>query len=264
METTSIGVSEHGWTCLDAILDCRTCEITGWALDVRCRADDAITVLGTAVADRAPGALTPGTDTVSSGVMWPADLVEGQRGAGMTEASSPFHAQPAVIAPHPPLASWTSRAKALTVDWLMLPVPAVVLFLVLVVPELVDTPPPDSEADWGAVAASVLFLALMLLVGIAWALFVVLMMIRKGERNGQTWGKQIIGIRAVRDNGEPWRFGSAAGREVLLKSIAAPVLSLLIPIVPGLVWLVNFLWPLWDDQKRALHDMAVSSHVVRA
>ena len=180
----------------------------------------------------------------------------------MTEASSPPHAQPALIAQHPPLASWTSRAKALTVDWLMLLVPIGLLFLVLVLPELRDTPTPDGHADYGEVAAAVMFLALMLLVGIVWVLYVVLMMIRKGQRNGQTWGKQIVGVRAVRDNGEPWRFGSAALREVVLKLITALVLpSLLIPIIPGLV---NFLWPLWDDQNRALHDMAVSSHVVRA
>lgn len=66
----------------------------------------------------------------------------------------------------------------------------------------------------------------------------------------------------MRDNGEPWRFGSAALREVVLKMITALVLpSLVIPIIPGLV---NFLWPLWDDQNRALHDIATSSHVARA
>ncbi len=167
-----------------------------------------------------------------------------------------------MIAQHPPLASWTSRAKALTVDWLILLVPIGLLFLVLVVPELRDTPTPDGHADYGEAAAAVMFLALMLLVGIVWVLYVVLMMIRKGQRNGQTWGKQIVGVRAVRDNGEPWRFGSAALREVLLKLITALVLpSLLIPIIPGLV---NFLWPLWDDQNRALHDIAFSSHGVRA
>jgi hypothetical protein len=50
----------------------------------------------------------------------------------------------------------------------------------------------------------------------------------------QTWGKQIFGVRAVRDNGEPWRFGSAALREVLLKLVTALILpSLLIPIIPS-------------------------------
>ncbi len=26
---------------------------------------------------------------------------------------------------------------------------------------------------------------------------------------------------------------------------------------------VNYLWPLWDDQNRCLHDMIVKTHVVR-
>jgi uncharacterized RDD family membrane protein YckC len=187
-------------------------------------------------------------------------LTEGY-GAGMSEATSPPHAQPVPTAQPPPLASWASRAKALTLDWGLLIVPGVVLFLLLVVPELGNTPP-DGEADLALLGVLLLFLVAMLLVGIVWALLVVLMMIRKGERNGQTWGKQIVGIRAVRDNGEPWKFGSAALREVLLKLITALVLpSLVIPIIPGLV---NFLWPLWDEENRALHDRAISSHVVRA
>ena len=32
----------------------------------------------------------------------------------------------------------------------------------------------------------------------------------------------------------------------------------------GLLWLLDCLWPLWDDENRALHDMIVNSRVVRA
>ena len=28
--------------------------------------------------------------------------------------------------------------------------------------------------------------------------------------------------------------------------------------------LVDYLWPLWDDENRCLHDMVVSTHVVKA
>jgi hypothetical protein len=31
----------------------------------------------------------------------------------------------------------------------------------------------------------------------------------------------------------------------------------------GLPWLIDALWPLWDRENRALHDMIVKSHVVR-
>jgi transposase InsO family protein len=36
MDMTSVWVAEHGWRYLNAIIDCCTREICGWALDVRC------------------------------------------------------------------------------------------------------------------------------------------------------------------------------------------------------------------------------------
>ena len=85
-------------------------------------------------------------------------------------------------------------------------------------------------------------------------------MMRDGERNGQTLGKQMVGIKVVRDNGEPFGFGWAAYREVVLKQLAVNIASAIIPFLP---WFLNYFWPLWDDQNRALHDMAASTHVIR-
>lgn len=60
---TSVWVAEHGWCYLNAVIDCCTREITGWSLDVRCRAQEAISVVEEAVAGRcfAPGRPTLGT-----------------------------------------------------------------------------------------------------------------------------------------------------------------------------------------------------------
>ena len=57
-------MAEHGWCYLNAAIDCCTREITGWALDVRCRATEATAVIDRAVAERGvrAGALTLGTD----------------------------------------------------------------------------------------------------------------------------------------------------------------------------------------------------------
>lgn len=52
MDMTNVWVAEHGWVYLHAIIDCCTREIAAWALDVRCRADEAIGVIDQAVADR--------------------------------------------------------------------------------------------------------------------------------------------------------------------------------------------------------------------
>jgi putative transposase len=64
LDMTSVWVAEHGWCYLNAAIDCCTREITGWALDIRCRAQEAVAVIDAAVAERGvgPGELTLGSD----------------------------------------------------------------------------------------------------------------------------------------------------------------------------------------------------------
>ena len=83
---------------------------------------------------------------------------------------------------------------------------------------------------------------------------------RPGERNGQTLGKQIVGIRAVRDNGEPFGFGQAFLREFVVKGLLFGTVGSFFLYIPTLL---DYLWPLWDDSDRCLHDMVVTTHVVR-
>jgi putative transposase len=45
LDMTSVWGTEHGWCYLNAAIDCCTREITAWALDVRCRAPEAIAVI---------------------------------------------------------------------------------------------------------------------------------------------------------------------------------------------------------------------------
>jgi uncharacterized RDD family membrane protein YckC len=87
------------------------------------------------------------------------------------------------------------------------------------------------------------------------------LMQRDGEHNGQTFGKQIVGIRVVRDVGEPFSLGSAFVREVLVKSLLFGFAGAFLFYIPTLL---DWLWPLWDSENRALHDIVVSTHVVRA
>ena len=51
-------------------------------------------------------------------------------------------------------------------------------------------------------------------------------MARGGERNGQTLGKQIVGIRVIRDDGDPYNFGTAFVRQFL-------VIQLLFGVIGG-------------------------------
>ena len=63
LDMTSIWVAEHGWSYLNAIIDCCTREIVAWELSLRCRADEAIAVVERAAAayEIQPGELALGT-----------------------------------------------------------------------------------------------------------------------------------------------------------------------------------------------------------
>jgi uncharacterized RDD family membrane protein YckC len=86
------------------------------------------------------------------------------------------------------------------------------------------------------------------------------LMAREGPRNGQTWGKQILGITVIRDNGEQIELGFGFLREFVVKNLLFGVIG---GFFAGIPTLVDYLWPLWDDENRCLHDMVVSTHVIR-
>lgn len=79
---------------------------------------------------------------------------------------------------------------------------------------------------------------------------------------GQTVGKRLCRIRVVRTNGRPMDIGWSMLREALLKWIL--FVFLLSPPTGGIAWMVDVLWPLWDEERRALHDMLAGTRVVKA
>ena len=68
LDMSSIWVAEHGWTYLNAAIDCCTREIVGWSLELRCGTDEAIALVDHAVVARRiqRGELTLGTDNGSA------------------------------------------------------------------------------------------------------------------------------------------------------------------------------------------------------
>ena len=136
-----------------------------------------------------------------------------------------------------PLAGWWSRVGAALLDGLIVGVPVAAIALA------VDP-------------------LLGILLGVTASLtYYPLLMIRDGAVNGQTLGKQVVGIRVVRDSGEPFTYGPAALREFIVKYLLFGTIGGFFLAIPTLL---DYLWPLWDDENRALHDMIVSTHVVQA
>jgi len=149
-----------------------------------------------------------------------------------------------------PLASWGSRLAAYLLDGLILFVPVILLTIAIV--------GVAAGSDTGAIVTGIVGFLAFLVVAF---LYAPLLMAREGRCNGQTCGKQALGIRVIRDSGESMSFSAAALREIVVKGLGVGIASSIIPFIP---WFLNFFWPLWDDENRALHDMVCSTHVVQA
>ena len=149
-------------------------------------------------------------------------------------------------APVRPLAAWWTRAGALAIDLLI--TGAIELALLLIV-WLLGGRHPLTFAHAETLAFEV---------GLPVAvLYAPLLLARRGERNGQTVGKQAMGIRVIREDGRSMTFATGVVRETLGRQIPALVTS-------GLYVPVDYLWPLWDARNQALHDKVARTFVVGA
>jgi len=137
-----------------------------------------------------------------------------------------------------PFAGWWSRVAAQILDWIIVSIIPIVLFFIVF-----------SNNDVGPYLLS----GLILLVG---AVYYALTLGRSGENNGQTIGMQVVGIRIVRETGEPMTAGTAILRETLIKGILMAICFI--------VTILNYLAPLWDDRNQAWHDKIVNTLVVQA
>ena len=87
------------------------------------------------------------------------------------------------------------------------------------------------------------------------------LMTRDGPRNGQTFGKQLMGVRVVRVDGRPVRLGTVAVRNWLMKYLVFGVLA---AATLYIATLVNYLRGLSGEEGRTWHDQAAGTRVVRA
>jgi uncharacterized RDD family membrane protein YckC len=152
------------------------------------------------------------------------------------------------------LAEWWRRAVAFILDGIV--VGAISVALIVAFGGVFSLGFLGGE-ELGVVSLVLGLLAGGLAVFVAALLYAPLIMART---NGKTLGKMATGCRVVRVDGRPVDLGWALLREAVVKGLG---LGLVGGITGGIAYLVDFLWPLWDDENRALHDMVVSSRVVR-
>lgn len=150
------------------------------------------------------------------------------------------------VAADGPLAGWWTRGGALAIDVLI--TTGIELALLLIV-WAISGSPRLTFAD-----AETLLVEVGLPVTV---LYAPLLLARPGERNGQTIGKWAMGIRVINEGGLPVSLATAFRRETLGRQLPAL-------LTYGVYVPIDYLWPLRDLRRQALHDKIGRTLVVSA
>jgi uncharacterized RDD family membrane protein YckC len=187
---------------------------------------------------------------------------ESALGAGYTSPAPPGAggAVPAFQAAQPPmlgqhvLASWGSRVGAQLIDGLIIGVGALVLFLVFGAVFSVGFAASDETGIASVIVGLILWVVCVAIVALLYAPALM------ARTNGKTVGRSATNIRVVRTSGEPITFGFAMLREVAVKALLFGIAG---SFTAGIANLLDVLWPLWDEENRALHDFIVQTRTVK-
>jgi uncharacterized RDD family membrane protein YckC len=151
------------------------------------------------------------------------------------------------------LSGWWRRVGAQVIDGLIVGVGGFALVAAITAPFSIGFFAGD---DFGIVSLIVGLMLAVICVAIIALLYAPAMMART---NGKTLGRMATGIRVVRAGGEPITFGFAMLREVAVKALLFGIAG---SLTAGLANLVDVLWPLWDEENRALHDFIVNTRTI--
>lgn len=171
---------------------------------------------------------------------------------------------PAAASPSYALSGWWARVGAVLLDDLVLIVPLVVLIVALHQYHVTHY-----ITIYGTIGTTASVTNGGGFDGLLWLLYAVALLARAGVRNGQTLGKQATHIRVARNDGKPVDLSTVIIREGIGKAVIPGVFFIAIPglrvlgAIIGLYALVDYLWPLWERENRALHDLFAGTHVIR-
>lgn len=185
----------------------------------------------------------------------------GQAVPPYTQYPPPMPGQPGyqwgAAAPTYPFASFGQRLAGLVIDGLI--VAAIVLIPTIIATVMIVSSVDTYDNIDGTKSAEVgnggllAFGIIIAIIGVILAfLYEPVLTARKGERNGQTPGRQVMNIRITNLQGGPISTGQAWGR------------SLFRQFISGSLFYLGYLWMLWDPMKQAWHDKVANTVVLRA
>ena len=155
----------------------------------------------------------------------------------------------------PTLATFLQRLLAYILDTVMFYLPLTAAAALLVVGVIFAVGGGDTPGSGGLAVALLALAAIGFLLAAGYIIWWLVTL-----KNGQTPGKQLVGIRVVRDNGEPSGWGYTFLREFVIKGLLGGVIA---SATAGIYTVVDHLWPLWDQKRQALHDKMVNTIVVQ-
>jgi uncharacterized RDD family membrane protein YckC len=169
-------------------------------------------------------------------------------------AGGPVPSYAGAVAGRPQLSGWWRRVGAAILDGLIIGIGSAILLVAITAPFSIGFFANDTV---GVVAVLVGALLAVLCVAVVSVLYAPYLMART---NGQTLGRMAVGIRVIRANGQPMTFWFAMLREVVIKALLFGFVS---SFTFGIASLLDVLWPLWDEENRALHDLIVNTRVIK-
>lgn len=148
-------------------------------------------------------------------------------------------------------ATWVSRVGAALIDWLVLFAGTLLLMMLFTL-----------VLSSGLSAGGVLGMLMLvwLLISLVQMAYAPTFMAREMPYNGQTLGKQLLGLRVRRTDGRQMWFWFGVLRNVVVFGLLFGFLG---SLLFGIPLLLDVLWPLWDSKRRCLHDIIVSTVVTR-
>lgn len=156
-------------------------------------------------------------------------------------------------------AGWWQRAIAFSFDAALVNL-AVWIPTLIVILLSVDLDTVATTNDWLERVIAALAISKLITLVAFWGVYMPLISARSGAANGQTLGKQIIGIKVIRSDRSPLTVSDCFYREGLWKGVVFLGLGCLL-VVP---FLLDILAPVRDQQARALHDRRAKTLVVKS
>ncbi len=81
---------------------------------------------------------------------------------------------------------------------------------------------------------------------------------------GQTVGDRVVGTRKVLAGRLVPGFGPAFLRWLIPAMLSAAQVIPVVGVIALMGWILDYLWPLWDQRRQALHDKAAKTYVERS